>query len=58
MKRQYVIDALILAALVAFSIFLYHSGKGYTLIFDNRNITPERASTRPLVMRARRRQQR
>ena len=39
MKRQYVIDALILAALVAFSIFLYHSGKGYTLIFDNRNIT-------------------
>ena len=26
-------------ALVAFSIFLYHSGKGYTLIFDNRNIT-------------------
>ena len=39
MKRQYVIDALIVLALVAFSVFLYQSGKGYTLIFDNRNIT-------------------
>jgi hypothetical protein len=39
MKRQYVIDALIVLALVAFSVFLYQSGKGYTLIFDNRDIT-------------------
>jgi len=39
MKRQYVIDALIVLALVAFSVFLYQSGKGYTLIFDNRSIT-------------------
>jgi hypothetical protein len=38
MKRQYVIDALIVLALVAVSIFLYQSGKGYTLIFDNRDI--------------------
>lgn len=39
MKRQYVIDCLIVAVLVLVSVFLYRSGKGYSLIFDNRSVT-------------------
>ena len=39
MKKRYIIDILLVLFFIALSVFLYASGKGYSLIFDNRDIT-------------------
>ena len=39
MKKRYLIDILLVLFFIALSVFLYSSGKGYALIFDNRDIT-------------------
>ena len=39
MKKRYIIDVLLVLFFIALSMFLYSSGKGYALIFENRDIT-------------------
>ena len=39
MKKRYIIDILLVLFFIALSMFLYSSGKGYALIFENRDIT-------------------
>ena len=39
MKKRLLIDAALVLFFIALSVFLYSSGKGYALIFENRDIT-------------------
>ncbi|NLB83168.1 MAG: hypothetical protein GX791_02865 [Synergistaceae bacterium] len=39
MKKHLLIDAALVLFFIALSMFLYSSGKGYALIFENRDIT-------------------